>query len=62
MVYSWLVNAIKDLRQGARLCVVGHLNGTVFTPADGVPSHGLQIIADAVTFPAARERSQDVGH
>jgi single-stranded DNA-binding protein len=55
VIYSWLVDTVKDLRQGARLCVIGHLNGTVFVPADGVPNHGLQLIADAVTFPPARK-------
>jgi single-stranded DNA-binding protein len=52
-VFSYLVGDIEDLRQGARLLVVGHLNGTVYTPQDGAPSHGLQLIADAVTFPPA---------
>jgi single-stranded DNA-binding protein len=54
-VFSYLVGDIKDLRPGARLAVIGHLNGTVYTPEDGAPSHGLQLIADAVTFPAPRK-------
>jgi single-stranded DNA-binding protein len=54
-LYGWLVDDVKDLRQGARLCVVGHLYGTTFTPENGAPSHGIQLVADAVTFAAPRK-------
>ena len=54
-VYSWLVDDVKNLRQGARLTVCCHVNGTTFTPEDGVTRHGLQLIADSVTFPPAKK-------
>jgi single-stranded DNA-binding protein len=54
-IYSWLVDDVKDLRQGTRLTVCCHVNGTTFTPEDGATRYGLQLIADSVTFPPARK-------
>jgi single-stranded DNA-binding protein len=56
-VYSWLVDDVRELRQGARLTVIAHINGTSFTPEGGSVRFGLQLIADQITFPPARKEA-----
>jgi single-stranded DNA-binding protein len=55
--FSREAEAVKDLRRGDPLVVGTHLYGTEFQTPAGEIKRGVQIIADAVTFPAAQKET-----
>jgi single-stranded DNA-binding protein len=50
--YGWLAEELKTLRPGAAVVLICHLNGTKYEQAGQETKHGLQLIADAISYPA----------
>jgi single-stranded DNA-binding protein len=55
VLFSWVADQARALRNGSAITVACRLNGTQYTPTSGEVKHGIQLIAEALLFPPARK-------
>jgi single-stranded DNA-binding protein len=50
LLFSWVADQARILRNGSLVTVAARLNGTQFTPLSGEVKYGVQLIGDALFF------------
>ena len=53
--FARVAEAVKNLRTGDLLTIGAHLYGSEFRSPEGDIKRGVQIVADAISFPLARK-------
>jgi hypothetical protein len=57
VLFSWLVDQIRDVAPGSLILVSCHLSGTHYQPSDGPAKLGVQLIGDRLWVPPARKET-----
>jgi single-stranded DNA-binding protein len=57
VVFSWIADALRDLRPGTTVTLGCRLNGTRYEAPDGSVKHGCQLVVDQIAFPPTRKES-----
>jgi single-stranded DNA-binding protein len=61
LAFSLCAKQLRDLRPGAAVVLMLHLNGTKYTPPEGGEARpGVQLVCDEVSFPPALRPAQTV--
>jgi single-stranded DNA-binding protein len=58
VLFSWLVDQIRDVAPGSVVLISCHLSGTSYQPPDGSPAKlGVQLVGDRLWLPPPRKET-----